>query len=135
MYQDSLMHGSRLFAGPPWARDHSCPARSFGQTQLSPDSPFWDQPLGNLVRIMIVPCSVCQSLQIVSYHGDLASSGRSGMRFKPEVIRSGDYLPSDGLIDSLNPILHQLDWIVIHQSMIHYSCFMHHDCFCSSVRP
>ena len=46
---------------------------------------------------------------VVLYRGDQASSGRSGIRFKPEVIRSGDYHPSDGLIDSVNQILHQLD--------------------------
>ena len=38
--------------GTPRARDQSAPERSFGQTQLSPDSPFWDPIIRYSIRIM-----------------------------------------------------------------------------------
>ena len=96
------MHGSRLLAGPP----------GLVISQIRREAP--DKPNYHLILPTGPTCweldSNHESISTaVSYHGDQASSGRSGMRFKPEVIRSGDYHPPDGLIDSVNPILHQLD--------------------------
>ena len=96
------MHGSRLFAGPP----------GLMISKIRRDAP--DKPYYHLILPTGPTCweldSNHESIStVVSYHGDQASSGRSGIRFKPEVIRSGDYHPFDGLIDSVNPILPQLD--------------------------
>mgnify|MGYP000031452560 CR=1 FL=1 len=96
------MHGSRLLAGP------------FG---LVIDKIRRGAPDKLNYHLILPSGPTCWELDsnhesistAVSYHGDQAASGRSGMRFKPEIIRSGDYHPVDGLVDSLNPIMHQLD--------------------------